>query len=631
MASRKLQQDIDKTFKKVAEGIEEFNAIHEKILASTNAAQKEKQEDLLKREIKKLQRLRDQIKTWAAGNEVKDKGPLLDHRKKIEKCMEQFKAVEKEMKTKAFSKEGLLQGGKQDPREKEREDLCDYLSETLDEIQRILETFEAEEATLQTALKKKQRDAAKADRLADIHTITDRFKWHEGKIELLRRALQNDSVEASQVADLKDEINYVLTEGQVADFEGENDAMYDDFNLDAEEATYGMNNENDKMSSQDTQSVSEPDPEPVKITKVKSEPTAGRRPSTQLSSKSPVPQLATLVTAPAANVPLPPLPKDQSMKPAPIPTRQPGETMKWAAAAATAAASDKNGVGIAPLPPPPSAGHNLSTTHPPSSTKAIDAASPSSIPAYPVEKSAPSIPISVDGTAGQDISKSPSLSQASASGPAASVPSSLPQTPAMEQVEKVSAPVIADESSSASRAFVDSEEEESIYHLPPGLEDLVQSFETAKSRKNDDVTSSAVQKLLSASQLSSPEAQDADRPRHYKPNFRYNTPAWYPQEPLHLFDDPRMYENGKVEPDTLFYIFYYRQGTYQQYLAAKALKSQSWRFHKQYQTWFQRHEEPKTITEEFEQGTYRFFDYESTWYGLPPSLRLLLTWTFALG
>jgi CCR4-NOT transcription complex subunit 3 len=43
------------------------------------------------------------------------------------------------------------------------------------------------------------------------------------------------------------------------------------------------------------------------------------------------------------------------------------------------------------------------------------------------------------------------------------------------------------------------------------------------------------------------------------------------------------------------------------------LKSQSWRFHKQYQTWFQRHEEPKAITEDYEQGTYRFFDYESTW------------------
>lgn len=81
-------------------------------------------------------------------------------------------------------------------------------------------------------------------------------------------------------------------------------------------------------------------------------------------------------------------------------------------------------------------------------------------------------------------------------------------------------------------------------------------------------------------------------------------------------DDPALY--GKIDTDTLFYIFYYRQNTYQQYMAAKSLKNQSWRFHKQYQTWFQRHEEPKTITEEYEQGTYRFFDYESTWYGCGP-------------
>jgi len=78
-----------------------------------------------------------------------------------------------------------------------------------------------------------------------------------------------------------------------------------------------------------------------------------------------------------------------------------------------------------------------------------------------------------------------------------------------------------------------------------------------------------------------------------------------------IFDDPRLY--SKVDTDALFYSFYYRQNTHQQYLAAKALKSQSWRFHKQYQTWFQRHEEPKSITEDYEQGTYRFFDYESTW------------------
>jgi len=83
MANRKLQQEIDKTFKKVAEGIVAFDAIYEKI-TSSNTGQKDKLKDNLKREIKKLQRLRDKIKTWAAVNEIKDKRPLLEERKKIE-------------------------------------------------------------------------------------------------------------------------------------------------------------------------------------------------------------------------------------------------------------------------------------------------------------------------------------------------------------------------------------------------------------------------------------------------------------------------------------------------------------------------------------------------------------------
>jgi CCR4-NOT transcription complex subunit 3 len=69
----------------------------------------------------------------------------------------------------------------------------------------------------------------------------------------------------------------------------------------------------------------------------------------------------------------------------------------------------------------------------------------------------------------------------------------------------------------------------------------------------------------------------------------------------------------RFDIDTLFFIFYYQQGTIYQYLAARELKRQSWRFHKKYMTWFQRHEEPRAITDEYEQGTYVYFDFEGTW------------------
>ena len=526
--------------------------------------------------------------------------------------MELFKAVEKEMKTKAYSKEGLSQNAKQDPKEKERDELCDFLIEQLDEITRFLETIEAEEETLQVAVKKNKRDTGKNDRLSEIQVITERFKWHEGKLQLLLRSLQNGGVDNQQVLDIKDDIEYVMKEGKEADFDAENDEMYDDCNLDSEEAQFGLPNELDRLSSQDAQSVQDDNDTDVQgLKKTKSEPTATRRPSTQL--KSPLPVLATLNTMP----PPPTIPKDANMKPAPIPMRPAGETLKYASAAAAATAGDKSGVGVAPLPPPPGTSPTPALAPLPAHSKSSNTASPASISAQPVEKSTPSVSASVDESVNQDRtnhsipSKSPTLSQTSI--PVVSVPSSVPPTPAMETVNVAPEPVIADEMSITNgEVFEEPASEESIYHLPSGLQDLIQSFEVTKSRVSLQ-PSPSVQRLLQASQDSCPEAPDAERPSHYKPSFRYNTPSHYPQEPLPIFDDPSLYETGRIDTDTLFYIFYYRQGTYQQYLAAKSLKNQSWRFHKQYQTWFQRHEEPKLITEEFEQGTYRFFDYESTW------------------
>lgn len=84
MAARKLQQEIDKCFKKVSEGVGTFEDIYDKIQQTSNPSQKEKLEDALKKEIKKLQRSRDQIKTWAQMNDIKDKKPLQDKRKLIE-------------------------------------------------------------------------------------------------------------------------------------------------------------------------------------------------------------------------------------------------------------------------------------------------------------------------------------------------------------------------------------------------------------------------------------------------------------------------------------------------------------------------------------------------------------------
>ena len=70
--------------KKVAEGVEKFQDTWTKVHNASNTNQKEKYEEDLKKEIKKLQRLRDQIKTWIASPDIKDKSILMEKRKLIE-------------------------------------------------------------------------------------------------------------------------------------------------------------------------------------------------------------------------------------------------------------------------------------------------------------------------------------------------------------------------------------------------------------------------------------------------------------------------------------------------------------------------------------------------------------------
>ena len=104
---------------------------------------------------------------------------------------------------------------------------------------------------------------------------------------------------------------------------------------------------------------------------------------------------------------------------------------------------------------------------------------------------------------------------------------------------------------------------------------------------------------------------DLDKQTGQTPRNPYNTHPSFPTKPLSSADTIALFE--RLPPDALFFAFYYQQGTFQQYLAAKQLKKHSWRFHKKYMTWFQRHEEPQIAADDYEEGTYVYFDYESSW------------------
>lgn len=133
--------------------------------------------------------------------------------------------------------------------------------------------------------------------------------------------------------------------------------------------------------------------------------------------------------------------------------------------------------------------------------------------------------------------------------------------------------------------------------------------------------------MMEAAYFHMPHPSDSERLRPYLPRNPCPTPLYYHQvfqmTKLHLilkcfaeifcvsdktimFQTPLPHSDTveffqRLSTETLFFIFYYMEGTKAQYLAAKALKKQSWRFHTKYMMWFQRHEEPKIINEEYEQ------------------------------
>lgn len=53
------------------------------------------------------------------------------------------------------------------------------------------------------------------------------------------------------------------------------------------------------------------------------------------------------------------------------------------------------------------------------------------------------------------------------------------------------------------------------------------------------------------------------RPKYYVPRNPFATPAFYPQVPHPILSTPGIF--SQIDVETLFYVFYYLPGTYQQY------------------------------------------------------------------
>ncbi|QRV91280.1 general negative regulator of transcription subunit 3 [Ceratobasidium sp. AG-Ba] len=684
--------------------------------ASTNQTQKEKLETDLKTQIKKLQRLRDQIKTWVASNEIKDKSQLLDNRKLIETQMEKFKACEKEMKTKAFSKDGLNAAQKLDPKEREKAEMTQWVATQVEELMRQIEVTEAEIEQLQggTARSRRAKAAGGGGRAEELTTLNDRRKWHVGRLEIVLRLLENNTLQTDTVATLKEHISYFVESNTGEDFEFD-EGVYDELNLDEEEEAFGIANDDNGSDGED-ESVPEERPSRNSVKDLKSKAhsleddshskreesspvlkkAAARKQSVHADSKPapaiqpPAPPVAKVSqpTAPT-KVTLPPIryaaaaaaavkhdnpPPKESPKPAPAvahppPAQSTLSSTQTAPSPAPAPAIPSNPAPPAPSIPPPASTAEPSTQssepRSPSMASSVVSPAPRSLPldappgivAQPhshgesrhqspvssragvdpsLDAASVSSPYALSSVAVPSAGVSPYISQAltaeplsmngssNSSNPGSNgvsslpLPSSQPQlnssmsvpSPLPQQVQAQGPPGFSLMDAQTHSQSMSQQQSQQQRQLPSSLSDLVSTFEASKekaARRDPE----QISKALAAGFESMPQPQDTAKPKYYVPRNPFPSQPYYPQQPLAVLTSPALYSQLDVE--TLFFVFYYLPGTYMQYLAAKELKRQSWRFHVKYLTWFQRHSEPQAITDEYEQGVYVYFDWEGSW------------------
>jgi hypothetical protein len=129
--------------------------------------------------------------------------------------MEKFKACEKEMKTKAFSKEGLIQAAKMDPQQREKVETISWFQSKVEELQLQVETAEADIESLQGTVKKKSKSTPNTERLESLEHLNERRKWHISRLEIVLRLLDNGSLPIDKAISLKEDVAYFVESNTV--------------------------------------------------------------------------------------------------------------------------------------------------------------------------------------------------------------------------------------------------------------------------------------------------------------------------------------------------------------------------------------------------------------------------------
>lgn len=227
-------------FKKIHEGLDLFNYYFQRHEASNNDSQREKLEADLKKEIKKLQKFRDQIKTWQ-GNDAIEAAvaaqKLQEHRRLVEEAMECYKDVEKTSKMKSYSNQSIMLAALDNNENQltpEGAEAADFLREVQEELNDQNEKLDEEYEKLSQKKVRKNNMLAIEERKLELEGFKTRNEFHVDKIEGLLGFLTSGKIAPELIMAIQDDLNFYVESNQEPDFM-DDETMYDELYREAKE------------------------------------------------------------------------------------------------------------------------------------------------------------------------------------------------------------------------------------------------------------------------------------------------------------------------------------------------------------------------------------------------------------
>lgn len=232
---------MDAIFKKIHEGVDLFNYYYTRHDSLTNDSQREKLEGDLKKEVKKLQKYREQIKSWQSNELIEaviSLSRLQEHRKMVEESMEKYKEVEKSSKMKSFSNQSIMLSKLEDMEDndlsEEAQEAVDFLMEKTEEINQQAEKLEEEYEKLNQKKLRKNNQHLIEERKQEIESFNARNNFHRERIEQVIHFIKQNKVDPESIWVIQEDLSFYVESNQEPDFIYD-DTLYDEIYKEAKE------------------------------------------------------------------------------------------------------------------------------------------------------------------------------------------------------------------------------------------------------------------------------------------------------------------------------------------------------------------------------------------------------------